>query len=164
MPMGMEGEGAEAGPPVSPDEALQQWIYVDLNGRPLMASELATVPDAQLLHIMPFTLRLMMDQRKIDQLLSEFATNNVPVDVRQVRLNPVEGRHAGSSGRGPSGRGGRGGGPRGGGESMLQGPMGQQDGLRPFDMTVELRGTVALALPPRQQIVAAAADGSEDAP
>ena len=164
MPMGMEGEGAEAGPPVSPDEALQQWIYVDLTGRPLMASELATVPDAQLLHIMPFTLRLMMDQRKIDQLLSEFATNNVPVDVRQVRLNPVEGRHAGSSGRGPSGRGGRGGGPRGGGESMLQGSMGQQDGTRPFDMTVELRGTVALALPPRQQIVAAAADGSEDAP
>lgn len=159
-PMGMEGEGAEAGPVVSPEEALQQWIYVDLNGKPLLASELATVPDAQLLHLMPFTLRVVMDQRKLDQLLTQLAANTVPIDVRQVRLNPTEGRHAGFEGGRGGARGGPGAaGPRGGGfERMTEGSMGSSEGQRAFDMTVELRGTVALAQPPRKQVIAGTPD------
>lgn len=169
MPMGMDGEGMEAGPVVSPEEALQQWIYVDFNGKPLLASELATVPDAQLLHLMPFTLRVVMDQRKIDQFLTELATCEIPVDVRQVRLNPVEDRHAGSEGGGRGGRGGRGGPggarPRSGGlERMSEGGMGSADGQRPFDMTVELRGTVAIAQPPRERVLAGGLDVAGGAP
>lgn len=166
MPMGpmggMEGEGMEAGPTVSPEEALQQWIYVDFNGKPLLASELATAPDAQMLHLMPFTLRVVMDQRKLDQFLAELASNSIPIDVRQVRLNPVEGRHGGGEGGGRGGRGGRGGGarPRGGMDRMPGGSLGQAGGLRDYDMTVELRGTVALALPPREQVLAGTADAA----
>jgi hypothetical protein len=160
-PMGAE-EGMDAGPAVSPDEALQQWIYVDFSGKPLLASELATSPDAQMLHLMPFTLRVVMDQRKLDQLLTQLASNAIPIDVRQVRLNPVEGRHGASEGGG-RGRGGRGGGPRAGGggrERMTEGGLGQAGGLRDYDMTVELRGTVALARPPRAEVVAGTPDAA----
>jgi hypothetical protein len=162
-PMGVEGEGMDAGPPMSPDEALQQWVYVDFSGKPLLASELATVPDAQMLHLMPFTLRVVMDQRKLDQLLAQLAADDIPIDVRQVRLNPVEGRHGASEGGGRGGRGGRGGGPRptsGGRERMTEGGLGQAGGLRDYDMTVELRGTVALARPPRADVVAGTPDAT----
>ncbi len=161
---GMEGEGMEAAAAVSPEDALRQWIYVDFTGKPLLASELATTPDAQLLHLMPFTLRLTMDQRKIDRLLAELATKEIPIDVRQLRLNPVEGRHGASEGRGRGGslRGGgpRGGSQRGGGFERMADPGMGQEGGRPYDMTVELRGTVALAQPPREQVVAGTPDAA----
>ncbi len=158
-PPGMEGEGLEGGPTVSPEEALRQWIYVDFSGKPLLASELATAADAQMLHLMPFTLRVVMDQRKLDQLLADLASNGIPIDVRQVRLNPVEGRHGSGEG---GGRGGRGGGarPRGGMDRMPDSNIGQAGGQRDYDMTVELRGTVALALPPREQVLAGTADAA----
>ena len=158
-PMGMEGEGMEAGPTVSPEEALRHWIYVDFSGKPLLASDLATTPDAQMLHLMPFTLRVVMDQRKLDQLLANLASNAIPIDVRQVRLNPVEGRHGSGEG---GGRGGRGGGarPRGGMDRMPDSSPGQAGGLRDYDMTVELRGTVALAVPPREQVLSGTPDAA----
>lgn len=154
--MGMEGEGMEAGPTVSPEEALRQWIYVDFSGKPLLASELATAADAQMLHLMPFTLRVVMDQRKLDQLLADLASNAIPIDVRQVRLNPVEGRH----GSGESGGLGGGARPRGGMDRMPERTLGQAGGMRDYDMTVELRGTVALALPPRGNVVAGSPDAA----
>ena len=158
-PSGMEGEGLEGGPTVSPEEALRQWIYVDFTGKPLLASELVTAADAQMLHLMPFTLRVVMDQRKLDQLLADLASNAIPIDVRQVRLNPVEGRHGSGEG---GGRGGRGGGarPRGGMDRMPDSNLGQAGGQRDYDMTVELRGTVALANPPREEVVAGTPDAA----
>ena len=166
MPMGpmegMEGEGMETAAVVSPEEALRQWIYVDFTGKPLLASELATAPDAQLLHLMPFTLRLTMDQRKIDQLLAELATMEIPIDVRQLRLNPVEGRHGAAEGRGRGGGSLRGGGSqRGGGFERIGNQGVGMEGGRPYDMTVELRGTVAIAQPPRSQVVAGTPDAAE---
>jgi len=141
----MEG-GEAAGPSLTYDDMLKQWIYVDFTGRPLTAPELATAPDARLVHLMPFVLRVVIDQREIDRLLAELASNPVPIDVRQVRINP-------SAQTG--GEGGGFGGPRGGLPSMpggLGGPMpgGGAEGerRRPFDVILELRGTVGLATPP----------------
>ena len=42
---------------------------------------------------------------------------------------------------------------------MADSGMGQEGG-RPYDMTVELRGTVALAQPPREQVVAGTPDAA----
>lgn len=135
------GEGGmvdpAAAPVVSPDDQLKEWIYVDFSGKPLTAAELATVPAAKMVHLMPFVLRVTMDQRKLDALLADLASNTVPIDVRQVRINPSQ--QAGGVGGGP-GRGEFGAPP-----AMT---MDGGSGLRPFDVTVELRGTVGLAPPP----------------
>ena len=140
---GGEGEAeSDAEPALSLDDMLKQWIYVDFTGRPLTATELATVADAQLVHLMPFVFRVVIDQRQLDRLLAELAGSSVPIDVRQVRINPA--KQAG--GEDLLGRGGQGFGPAR--------PFGSPDGSpadarrRPFDVTVELRGTVGLATPP----------------
>jgi hypothetical protein len=149
--LGEGPDGEETGPSLTPDDMLKQWIYVDFNGRPLMAPELATAPDAQLVHLMPFVMRLVMDQRQIDRLLADLAASPVPIDVRQVRINP--------SARGAGGEGVFGG-PRDGGFETPAGGGGQSERRRPFDVIVELRGTVGLATPPNP---AAVGGGSEQA-
>jgi hypothetical protein len=129
-PMG--GPGGEAPPDASPDDLLRSWIYVDFAGKPLTAAELASSPDAQLVHLVPFVIRAVVDERKLDTLLVDLATAPVPIDVRQVRIN------VGASG--PVGFG------PGGGE--FGGQPAAAPGSRPHDVTVELRGTVALAKQP----------------
>jgi hypothetical protein len=84
-PMG--APGGEAPPDASPDDLLRSWIYVDFSGKPLTAAELATSPDAQLVHLVPFVIRAVVDERKLDTLLVDLATAPVPIDVRQVRIN-----------------------------------------------------------------------------
>jgi hypothetical protein len=156
-PMGRGGEfaGGEGGadpsaaPVVSPDDQLKEWIYVDFSGKPLTAAELATVPAAKLVHLMPFVLRVTMDQRKLDALLANLATNPVPIDVRQVRINPSQ--QAG--GAGPMGRGEFAASP----SMPVDGGAGSAG--RPFDVVVELRGTVGLAPPPDPSAI-----GGGDAP
>jgi hypothetical protein len=139
MPMMAEGGVDPAAAPVaSPDEQLKEWIYVDFSGKPLTAAELATVPAAKMVHLMPFVLRVTMDQRKLDALLADLATGAVPIDVRQVRINPTQ-----------QGAGSGGGFGRGEMAPAMPSPMdGSGNAARPFDVTVELRGTVGLAPPP----------------
>jgi hypothetical protein len=152
---GAEGavDPAAAAPAASPDEQLKEWIYVDFSGKPLTAAELSTVPAARMVHLMPFALRVTIDQRKLDALLTTLAASPVPIDVRQVRINPSQqsGAFSGGPGRGdmappmpsPGEAGGTGG--------------------RPFDVIVELRGTVGLAPPPDKNAIGggepAAAEG-----
>ena len=134
----MGGEGGidpAAAPVASPDDQLKEWIYVDFSGKPLSAAELATVPAAKMVHLMPFVLRVTMDQRKLDTLLADLATSAVPIDVRQVRINPSQ-QAAGL----------------GGGAGAMSAPT-DNGGLRPFDVTVELRGTVGLAPPPDKNAI-----------
>lgn len=147
--------GGEAGsdtPAMSPDDMLKQWIYVDFSGKPLTAPELATAPDATVVHLMPFTLRVIVDQRQVDRLLADLAGSPVPIDVRQVRINPRS-QAGGESvfGRGTGGlrqpSGGEEGGPAAPGDRRR----------RPFDVTLELRGTVGLATPPNPAALGAAA-------
>ena len=140
-PIGGEFGGEAPADPaaaVSPEDQLREWIYVDLTGKPLTAAELGTSPDAKLVHLVPFALRTVVDQRKIDTLLATLATNNVPVDVRQVRINPGAG---GAAANAPGLEG------RPGGTTVPAG------GLRPNDVVLEIRGTVALATPPNEAVL-----------
>lgn len=138
-PMGGElgGDPSAVAPVASPDEQLKEWIYVDFSGKPLTAAELGTLPAAKMVHLVPFRLGVMMDQRKLDALLTELATNPVPIDVRQVRINPSQ-------------QSGGGGGRPGGGEFAAPSPSFPSTDAagtngRPYDVFVELRGTVGLA-------------------
>jgi hypothetical protein len=123
---GMDG----AAPAASPDDALREWIYVDFTGKPLSAAELASSPAAKMVHLMPFVLRVVMDQRKLDALLADVAAAKIPIDVRQVRIN-VDAK------------------PGAGGGQPQPGSAGE----RPYDVIVEIRGTVGLAASPDQTLI-----------
>jgi len=150
------GDGSET-PAPAPDDLLRQWIYVDFSGKPLTATELTTVPDAQLVHLMPFVVRVTIDQRQIDRWLAELAASPIPIDVRQVRVNPSA-QVAGEAGFGRQ---------RGVAQpSSLDGGRGTAAGegrRRPFDVTLELRGTVGLATPPNPATLGGAAPDTDPA-
>jgi hypothetical protein len=124
----------------SPDDQLREWIYVDFQGKPLTAAALKASQDAAMVHLMPFTLRVVMDQRKIDRLIEDLAENAIPIDVRQVRINP------GQQGMGVGG--GFSASVSGSADASAD-PLGRR--RRPYDVTVELRGTVGLATPPNEK-------------
>lgn len=119
----------------SQDDPLREWIYVDFSGKPLSAAELGTLPAAQMVHLMPFVMKLVINEQKLDAFLVSLATAPLPIDVRQVRINATGGpvsaagdAAAGGSGSAPAGR-------------------------RPFDIAVEIRGTVGLATPPDPKLL-----------
>jgi hypothetical protein len=129
----------EAGASVDPDGLLRNWIYVDFAGKPLSATELAAAIDSQMIHLMPFVLRVVIDQRQIDGLLVGLASSAIPIDVRQVRINASTSGQAGAPPSMPSMPDGGLGGPAGAG--------------RYYDVTLELRGTIGLATPPNEKTV-----------
>jgi hypothetical protein len=148
MPPGAEEGGAAV---ADPDSLLRNWVYVDATGKPMDATQLAAAVDCQMVHRMPFVLRVVIDQRKIDALLVDLSTAMIPIDVRQVRIN------AGGSAAGPSMRSGL---PDPG--AMLAGSGGSG---RFYDVTLELRGTVGLATPPDEAVVGLEpGQGNETAP
>lgn len=116
----------------SPDAPFREWIYVDFSGRPLTATELASAPEAQMVHLVPFVLRVVMDERRLDALLADIAASAIPIDVRQVRINADSAAGAAST---PAASGGS-----------------TQRRRRPYDATIELRGTVALATAPDEKV------------
>jgi hypothetical protein len=150
---GEGGLGEEGGfaPPPSPDDPLHEWIYVDFEGKPLTAEALKTSPDAAMVHLMPFTLRVVIDQRKIDALLQILAASSVPIDVRQVRIN------AGTQGGAMNDPLGSGGGGFAGG----QGTDLSDRPRRPYDVVVELKGTVGIATPPNEAVLGGEPGGED---
>ena len=126
-------EGAAA--PVDPDQMLRNWIYVDFAGKPMDAAQWEAAVDCQMVHLMPFVLRVVIDQRQIDTLLVALSTAAIPIDVRQVRIN-VEGS-------GPPGA-------SGGASAASTVP---NVAGRFYDVNLELRGTVGLAVPPNEKTV-----------
>jgi|688.fasta_scaffold07855_9 hypothetical protein len=119
--------------PVAADAAYRDCIYVDFNGKPLTAAELAAGP--RMVNLMPFTLRVVMDERRIESLLADLARQPIPIDVRQLRINP--GDRSVTVGAQPAG------------------PQKAATDDRKYDVTVELRGTVGLATPPAEDQAAA---------
>ena len=120
--------GIEGTPAAAPDASLREWIYVDFDGKGLSAADVATSPAARMVHLMPFVLRLTIDQRRLDALLADLAQASLPIDVREVRIN-AQGQP--------------------GGAGIADGPQGTDDTRsRSHDVHVELRGTVGLATPP----------------
>lgn len=64
--------------------------YLDAEGKPLPAGGAAKEQFKR----MPVFLRLVMDQRQIPKLLVECANSPLPLDVRQLRINPSKGQSA----------------------------------------------------------------------
>jgi len=127
------GPGPAAdGAPASPDDIFRNWIYVGFDGRPLMAAEQTASLANRMIHFIPFRMRAVMDQRRLDDLLVTLAASAIPIDVRQVRVNP------GASSQRPGG---------GGVDS-------RGVGFRPYDVAVEIRGSIAVAaLPDRKAVL-----------
>jgi hypothetical protein len=94
------------------------------------------VPDAKMLHLVPFVFKGVVDQRELDALLVALGSASLPIDVREVRINPGAGGAAAPTGQPGS-------------ASTLQ--------TRRYDVRVEVRGTVALATPPDKAAIGAAA-------
>jgi len=133
-----DDDSSQAPAPPNPDDGLQNWIYVDFNGKPLSATELAAAVDSQMVHLMPFVLRVVIDQRQIDALLVTLSASPIPIDVRQVRINASGGPAVDlSMGQVAA-------------ESVVSGPGGSG---RMYDVSLELRGTVGLATPPSEKAV-----------
>jgi hypothetical protein len=134
---GMAPPGGEEGGavPADPEEMLRNWVYVDFTGKPLDAAQLGAAVDCQMVHLMPFVLRVVIDQRQIDGLLVSLATADVPIDVRQVRINaPTSGQAA----------------PTAGWDDNAAVTSGAG---RLYDVNLELRGTIGLATPPNEGTV-----------
>lgn len=156
---GRFGDGREGAD--RPPQDQWNWAFVDFAGQPLFIEELATAPGVDMVRLMPFILRVVMDQRQLDRLLVKLAEWPIPVDVRQVRINPGSESGSGGGGRrrsddpfgpGPYGSGG-----------PSTGQPGEAASPRRYDVVVELRGTVALATPPGSSDSATPADAA-DAP
>lgn len=114
--------------------------YVDLKYEPLTAAKLrsavtSTDPNDAFLAVakrMPVRMRFKMDQRRLNRLLSACGNSDLPLEVRQIRINTSSGSTfsgKGSAGGSLGGMGGGGGAPgmggaEGGGEPMDAGSMG----------------------------------------
>jgi hypothetical protein len=141
--MGVPGMGAPGGEggaavPADTDEMLRNWVYVDFTGKPLDATQLGAAVDCQMVHLMPFVLRVVIDQRQIDALLVSLATAKVPIDVRQVRINTSTSGQAA---------------PTAGWDDNTAVTAVTAGAGRLYDVTLELRGTIGLATPPNQGTV-----------
>ncbi len=160
-PMGMIPGGDEFGESaadVSPDDALQNWVYVDLDGKPLAATDLASAPTSNILRLMPFVLRATIDQRALDALLVELASAPVPIDTRQVRINADQTSGGDFGGRGSGRR--RGIRPPRSSDRMGGEGIGG-DRARLHDVNVELRGTLAIVMRPDPKLLTADDGGGE---
>jgi hypothetical protein len=105
----VDGEAAAA--PVSVDDGLMNWRYVDSKGKPLMGSELASQPGEY--RLSPWRLTVVVDQRQLDKFLIAFRNTVMPLEIKQVRINPevttpLIGPSAATEMRGYSDRGGYG--------------------------------------------------------
>lgn len=119
----MMGGGDQAASNAGPsDDDYYNWIYVDFDGNPLTKSDIDGSPVNRMLRLMPFTLRIRIGEQRLDEFLVQLATEApVPIDVRQVRINPDA-----TSGSSSSEGSGGGSGSRG----IRGGPMGMSGGGR----------------------------------
>jgi hypothetical protein len=125
-PADMSGGEPGAAPP--PDEGR----YMDAEGKILAAG----MSQDQQFKRLPVYMKLVMDQREITRLLTECANYPLPVEVRQLRINP--------GGVGPSGAAdaGKPGANRGAAAPSAPGPGDA------FNVIVELHGIIYLFNPP----------------
>jgi hypothetical protein len=170
----------EASASTNPDDYLNDWRYVDVNSKPITKEEFGT-PQFHEYRLMPWRLRVTVDQRRWDELLVMFRNTDLPLEIRQVRVNPIlDG--SGSSGIGYGG--GRGGDTRrmpfpssgaarlppmmkgsrvgyGSGRESSMTTMGTEE---PTDtLILELRGVAYLINPPDLTKIGAATAGAADA-
>jgi hypothetical protein len=90
------GPSAEGGAP-DPDAPLKDGRYVDAKGKPLTAADLAANPDE--FHLMAFKIRLVANQATFSKVIEEFSNSVLPLEVREVRVNPAGGMREEQGGR-----------------------------------------------------------------
>lgn len=162
---GVGGEGATAAVVSDdPNVYLNDWRYVKGDGTPLLAADLANPPFYEY-RLMPWRVTMTVDQSKWDELLVMFRNTDLPLEIRQVRLNPItDSGSAGGYGSqqgipggggaygGGAGGGGYGGPSRGGYGASDSGPGAAMFGgsAEPIQetATLELRGFAYLLNPP----------------
>ncbi len=170
---GVGGESASAAPASSdPAVYLNDWRYVNGDGIPLGAAEVATPPFYEY-RLMPWRVTMSVDQTRWDELLVMFRNTDLPLEIRQVRVNPVTdsgsgGRYGSEGGSGGGGGGGYGAPSRGGGGGGYGAPAGaggryasDGGGAAMFGfggemaaqetVTLELRGIAYLLNPPNAE-------------
>ena len=148
VPGGPGGPGGIPGQmgPVDPEAWLKDGRYVDSAGKPLLGSAWANVSTPEY-NLMAFKITIAADEQHWQRLLVELANSQLPLEVREVRMNPLESR--GGRGEPPLGR-------------NRPGRDGDQGGK--FDnVTLEIHGVAYLMNPPNLDklgIKAATANGS----
>ncbi|MEQ8791235.1 MAG: hypothetical protein RIC55_33545 [Pirellulaceae bacterium] len=161
------GGGGGGGAPIDPAAALASQDpahhrYVDLNYQPLPAQTLRdsfnskdpAIAKLAVAKRLPVRMRVVIDQRRLNDLLAACGNSSLTVEVRQVRLNPQSdsGVNRNQSSSGGSGFGGEG---FGGDENFDTFSSGgsraqakpQKDKNTQFDVTVELYGIVYIYNP-----------------
>jgi len=150
---GMDGMGMSSGPmnEESTMSFLKKFRYVGEDLKPLSDTD---SPPYKEFNMMPVCLELIVDQRKVPDILVECANSTMPIDIKLVRYNPANaqtGLIGSSAGGGMGGmgemggagvpggagmggampRGGGGAGGMGGGRGGLSGPggMGSDGGM-----------------------------------
>lgn len=167
--MGMQGGGGfdemggSPGTGGAPEEQLNRQImefrYIDDKGKPLAYQPqypFALHPRSEF-KMMPISMKLVIDQRRIPRLLVECANSNMPIEVRRIRMLKTQGP-AGSTTTGGGGFGGMGGGgmeggmPGGGMGAHRPRPMGgtdgQQSGSEQYNVPVEIHAIINIYNPP----------------
>ncbi|MCO6456237.1 MAG: collagen-like protein [Pirellulaceae bacterium] len=116
---GAPGGGAAGSGPLAPSQDPADYRYVDpkdfkpLTGEQIRNALKSDDPASAFLVVakrMPIRIRVNMDQRKLNRLLAEFGNADLPVEIRQVRINrpaaPASGsRRSGGSMGGAGGSG-----------------------------------------------------------
>ena len=120
-PVAVQVFGPDGLPLATPDAGR----YVDAKGAPLVPG--TNVADSEFKR-MPVYLKLFMDQREISHLLVQCANSPLPVEVRQLRINP-KGTQINSQAVGKQ--------------------PGEQD-QNPYDLVVELHGIIYIFNPPNR--------------
>lgn len=81
--------GEEGG---DPDAVWKGWRFVKETGEPLMAGEVDSASPE--FNLMPFKMHLTIDPHDLDRLLVAFRNSVLPIEVKQVRINPGGGTAA----------------------------------------------------------------------
>lgn len=143
------------------EQDLEDGRYVSADGRPLASPS----SDNKEFKLMPIRMRLIMDQRRLPDLLVACANSRLPVDVQRVQYRPSESRSSGGGGR----RGGMGRGAAAPPRQMAAAPI--QRGpvstdplldLTPDDQLIEIRGLIYIFNPPDLGDLAEATDETEE--
>ncbi len=139
--------------PTSREDEWKEWRYVDWKCKPLTKEELATPPFTEF-SLMPWKIRVTAQHDRIDDLLVAVRNSPLPLEVRQVRINPQVSSDAFLAGPGPSA-----------GSQQEAGRLatvttGSADPDK--NVTLEVRGIAYLINPPDLAAVGVSVDGAGD--
>ncbi len=135
--------------------------FVDANGKPV-PDQKAAPPFAEF-RMLPVTMQLVMDHRRIPELLALCANSPLPLEVRQVNVRSVrgDGSPTGGSGRQSMSGGDASMGPRRPSTTPTTSQLDAEVELGPTDMMVEIRGVIYLFNAPDRALIGTGTAGDE---